>query len=140
MSFTLEETTIADIHVALRAGELTCVGLVDAYLARIDAYDRNGPALNSIVTVNPTARDEAARLDAAFSASGQFEGALYGVPIVVKDQAETAGIPTAFGSIALDGYVPAADATVIAKLRKAGAIILAKTAMPDFATDRKSVV
>lgn len=134
MSFELEETTIAVIHAALRAGETTCVGLLDAYLARIDAYDRHGPALNSVVTVNPTARDEAARLDAAFSASGQLQGPLHGVPIVVKDQAETAGIPTAFGSIALDGYVPDTDATVIAKLRRAGAIILAKTAMPDFAT------
>lgn len=134
MSFTVEETTIADIHAALRAGDVSCAELVDAYLARIEAYDRNGPALNSIVSVNPRARDDAARLDAAFSASGRFAGPLHGVPIVVKDQAETAGIPTAFGSVALKDYVPDADATVIAKLRAAGAIILAKTAMPDFAT------
>ena len=134
MSFKLEETTIAKIHNALRAGEVTCVDLVEGYLARIEAYDRSGPTLNSIVTVNPHARDEAARLDAQLAASGQLSGPLHGIPIVVKDQAETAGIMTCFGSIALDGYIPNKDATAIAKLHAAGAIILAKTAMPDFAT------
>ena len=134
MSFKLEETTIAKIHTALRAGEVTCVDLVEGYLARIEAYDRSGPTLNAIVTVNPHARDEAARLDAELVASGQLSGPLHGIPIVVKDQAETAGIMTCFGSIALDGYIPDKDATAIAKLRAAGAIILAKTAMPDFAT------
>ncbi len=134
MSFKLEETTISKIHAALHAGEVTCAELVAGYLARIEAYDRSGPTINSIVTVNPHAQDEAARLDAQFSASGQLSGPLHGVPIVVKDQAETAGIMTCFGSIALDGYIPTKDATAIAKLHAAGAIILAKTSMPDFAT------
>ena len=134
MSFKLEETTIAKIHTALRAGEVTCVDLVEGYLARIEAYDRSGPRINSIVTVNPQARDEAARLDAEFAASGRLSGPLHGVPIVVKDQVETAGLMTTFGSIALDGYLPETDATVITKLRAAGAIILAKTTLPDFAT------
>lgn len=134
MGFTLEETTIAAIHTALRTGEVSCVELVAGYLARIDAYDRSGPTINSIVTVNPHAQDEAARLDAEFTASGVFSGPLHGVPIVVKDQIETAGVMTTFGSIALDGYVPDTDATAIRQLRAAGAIILAKTAMPDFAT------
>ncbi len=134
MSFKLEETTIAKIHNVLRTGEVTCVGLVEGYLARIEAYDRSGPTINSIVTVNPQARDEAARLDAEFAASGRLSGPLHGVPIVVKDQVETAGLMTTFGSIALDGYLPETDATVITKLRAAGAIILAKTTLPDFAT------
>ena len=134
MPFTLEEATISAIHTALRAGELSCAELVAGYLARIDAYDRSGPTINSIVTVNPRAQDEAAQLDAEFAASGTFSGPLHGVPIVVKDQVETAGIMTTFGSIALDGYVPDTDATAIRQLRAAGAIILAKTAMPDFAT------
>ena len=134
MSFRLEETTIAQIQAALQAGTVSCVELVDGYLARIAAYDRSGPHLNSIVTVNPLARDEAARLDAGLAASGSLSGPLHGVPIVVKDQVETAGIMTTFGSIALDGYIPNTDATAITKLRAAGAIILAKTAMPDFAT------
>ncbi len=134
MSFKLEETTIAKIHTALRAGEVTCVDLVEGYLARIETYDRGGPTINAIVTVNPHARDEAARLDAEFAASGRLSGPLHGVPIVVKDQVETAGLMTTFGSIALDGYLPETDATAITKLRAAGAIILAKTTLPDFAT------
>ncbi len=134
MSFKLEETTISKIHAALRAGEVTCAELVAGYLARIEAYDRSGPTINSIVTVNPRAQDEAARLDAQFATSGQLSGPLHGVPIVVKDQAETAGIMTCFGSIALDGYIPDKDATAVAKLHAAGAIILAKTTLPDFAT------
>ena len=134
MSLRLEETTVAQIQDALQAGAVSCVELVDGYLARIAAYDRGGPRLNSIVTVNPLARDEAARLDAELAASGSLSGSLHGVPVVVKDQVETAGIMTTFGSIALDGYIPDTDATAITKLRAAGAIILAKTAMPDFAT------
>ena len=134
MAFMLEETTISKIHAALRAGEITSAELVAGYLVRIEAYDRSGPAINSIVTVNPHAQDEAARLDAQFATSGQLSGPLHGVPIVVKDQAETAGIMTCFGSIALDGYIPNTDATAVAKLHAAGAIILAKTALPDFAT------
>ena len=134
MAFKLEETTISEIHAALCAGEVTCAELVAGYLARIEAYDRSGPTINSIVTVNPRAQDEAARLDAQFATSGQLSGPLHGVPIVVKDQAETAGIMTCFGSIALDGYIPDKDATAVARLHAAGAIILAKTALPDFAT------
>lgn len=134
MAFTLEETTISKIHAAIQAGEVTCAEIVAGYLARIEAYDRSGPTINSIVTVNPHAQAEAARLDAAFAQSGTLSGPLHGVPVVVKDQVETAGIMTTFGSIALDGYIPDTDATAITKLRAAGAIILAKTAMPDFAT------
>jgi amidase len=134
MAFKLEETTIADIHEAYQSGDLTCADLVARYLARIEAYDRSGPTLNSIITVNPKAAEEAAALDAGFAASGALSGPLHGIPIVVKDQAETKGIMTTFGSIAMDGYMPEKDATVITKLRDAGAVILAKTAMPDFAT------
>ncbi len=134
MAFRLEETTIADIHAAYRSGALTAVELVSRYLARIAAFDRSGPRLNSIVTVNPRAEEEAARLDAAFVRSRERSGPLHGVPIVVKDQVETAGVTTTFGSIAAEGYVPDKDATVVRRLREAGAIILAKTAMPDFAT------
>ena len=134
MTFQLEETTISKIHTAIRAGELTAVDLVDGYRARIAAYDQSGPTLNSIITVNSVARDDAARLDGDYARTGEFVGSLHGIPIVVKDQAETAGLMTTFGSIAMDGYIPEKDATAIAKLREAGAIILAKTAMPDFAT------
>jgi len=134
MSFKLEETTIADIHGAYRSGDLTCADLVTGYLARIEAYDRSGPRLNSIITVNPKVDDEAAEIDTDYAKSGKFSGPLHGIPVVVKDQAETKGIMTTFGSIAMDGYMPEKDATAITKLREAGAIILAKTTMPDFAT------
>jgi Asp-tRNA(Asn)/Glu-tRNA(Gln) amidotransferase A subunit family amidase len=134
MSFQLEETTIAAIHAAFRTGELTCTDLVRRYLARIEAYDKTGPTLNSIITVNPRALEEAKAQDEGYARTKSFKGALHGIPVVVKDQAETAGIMTTFGSIAADGYVPAKDATAVGRLRAAGAIILAKTTMPDWAT------
>lgn len=134
MAFRIEETTIDDIHAGYRSGAISAVELVSRYLARIEAYDRKGPALNSVITVNANAEAEAAKLDAAFKSKRDLIGPLHGIPVVVKDQAETAGIQTTFGSIAAKGYVPSKDATAIRKLREAGAIILAKTAMPDWAT------
>lgn len=133
-TFTLTEATIDDIHVAYRANALTCVELVQRYLDRIAAYDKSGAALNAYVTLNPDALTEAARLDAALRKTGKFVGPLHGIPVAVKDQVETKGIPTSFGSIALQGYVPKEDATIVAKLKEAGAIILGKTTLPDFAT------
>jgi Asp-tRNA(Asn)/Glu-tRNA(Gln) amidotransferase A subunit family amidase len=96
--FRLEEATIDDIHSAFRSGELTCRGLVELYLARIEAYDRSGPELNAILTLNPRALEEAEDLDRSFERNGEFVGPLHGVPVLVKDQAETAGIRTTFGS------------------------------------------
>ena len=134
MAFTIEETTIADIHAGYANGTVTVTALVQAYLERIERLDRAGPALNSVIDVNPGALDEAARLDAAYGDRRQLSGALHGIPVMVKDQVETVDIPTTFGSIAMDGYRPRRDASIITRLREAGAIILAKTTMPDFAT------
>ena len=92
-----------------------------------------GAMLQAVVTVNPRAHDEAAARDESFAATGRLSGPLHGVPVLVKDQAETAGLRTTFGSILFDGYVPQTDATLVTKLRDAGAVILAKTAMCDFA-------
>ena len=92
MAFTLEETTIRDIHDAFRAGTLTSVSLTQAYLDRIGAYDQKGPALNAYVTLNPNALAQAAQLDAAFVKDRKFIGPLHGIPVAVKDQAETKGI------------------------------------------------
>ena len=108
-SFALEETTIDQIHDAYRGKTLTCVELVQGYLDRIAAYDQKGPALNAFVALNADALTEAAALDAAFQRSGKLSGPLHGIPIAVKDQAETKGIPTSFGSIAIKGYVPKED-------------------------------
>jgi amidase len=133
-TFSLTEATIDDIHAAYRTNGLTCVELVQRYLDRIAAYDKAGPELNAYVTINADALTEAARLDAAYRKTGKLSGPLHGIPVAVKDQAETKGIPTSFGSIAIKGYVPKEDATIVAKLKQAGAIILGKTALPDFAT------
>ena len=102
MAFRVEETTIAGIHAAYRSGDLTAAELVSRYLARIEAYDRNGPALNSVINVNPKAVEEAEALDEAF-ANGGLTGPLHGIPVIVKDQIETADIVTTFGSAAAAG-------------------------------------
>jgi amidase len=132
--FRLEEVTIDDIHSAFRSGEITCRGLVELYLARTEAYDKSGPELNSILTLNPKALEEAEGLDRSFERNGEFVGPLHGIPVLVKDQAETAGIRTTFGSVAFEDYVPQEDATAVRRLKEAGAVILAKTNLPDFAT------
>src|SRR3954451_20824530 len=123
------EATIASIHAAYRERELSAVELTRAYLDRIDAYDRGGPALNSIVTTSEHALARAEQLDGQ-----EPTGALHGIPIVLKDNINTSDLPTAYGSIAMQGYRPPADATVARRLRDAGAIVLAKTTLPDWAT------
>ena len=133
-SFRLEEATIADIHSAFRSGELTCRRLVELYLARIEAYDNSGPQLNAIITINPNILQEAEELDHSFQQYREFAGPLHGIPVLVKDQAETVGIRTTFGSIAFEDYTPEEDATAVKRLKEAGAVILAKTNLPDFAT------
>jgi amidase len=127
------ELTIAAFHAGLRTGEICAAELVDWYLARIEAHNLEGVELQAVVTVNPRARDEAVARDEFLASEGKLCGPLHGVPVLVKDQAETAGLRTTFGSILFTGYVPDEDATVVAKLKDAGAVILAKTAMCDFA-------
>ncbi|MEF8891764.1 MAG: amidase, partial [Haloferacaceae archaeon] len=132
MDETVPEATIAELHEAMRAGALTSEALVERYLDRIAAYDRDGPALNAVVTVNDGALDRARRLDERFAADG-LVGPLHGIPVLVKDQALTAGVETTFGSEAFADYVPAEDATIVERLKRAGAVVLAKTALPDWA-------
>src|SRR5437016_959956 len=123
--FHLEEATIDSVHNAYRSGRLTSHQLVQLYLNRIEAYDKKGPAINAIITVNPKALEEADRLDAAFKASG-FVGPLHGIPVILKDQFDAKGMPTTLGSILFKDYYPDRDSFVAEKHRKAGAIILAK--------------
>ena len=127
------ELTIAAFHAALRDREITAAELVNWYLERIEAQNHAGAELQAVVTVNPRAREDAAARDEFLATEGRLCGPLHGVPVLVKDQAETAGLRTTFGSILLTGYIPEKDATVVAKLKDAGAVILAKTAMCDFA-------
>jgi Asp-tRNA(Asn)/Glu-tRNA(Gln) amidotransferase A subunit family amidase len=130
--FTVEETTIADIHAAFRSGALTCRTLVSSYLARIDAYDKKGPALNSLVVVNPDALRTADSLDARYRQGGPT-GPLHCVPMIVKDNFETRDLPTTAGSLALQGFVSTKDAFQVRRIREAGAIVLAKSNMAEWA-------
>lgn len=130
--FHVEEASIADIHAAMDAGRLTCRALVEQYLRRIDAFDKNGPALNAIVQVNPNALDEAAALDHRFAAGGRT-GPLHCVPMIVKDNFETIGLQSANGSLALAGFVSAKDAFLVRRVKEAGAIVLAKSNMAEWA-------
>ena len=128
MSFNILETTIEQVHAAYKSGELTCCQLVQMYLDRIEAYDKKGPAINAIITLNPDALKEADRLDAAFKSSG-FVGSLHGIPIIMKDQGDATPMPTTLGSLLFKDHYPDRDAFVVDKLKKAGAIILAKSTL-----------
>lgn len=128
----VKEASIADIHKAMKAGELTARELVQMYLDRIEAYDKKGPFLNSIIGINPRALQVAAELDKKFVESG-FVGPLHGIPVIVKDNFDTYDMPTTNGILALKDSVPPDDAYMIRKLREAGAIILAKANMAEFA-------
>ena len=130
--FQVVEASVADIHAAFARGTLTARALTQQYLDRIEAYDQRGPSLNSIITINPHALEDAARLDAQFKRTGPV-GPLHGIPILVKDEIDTAGMPTTLGTLVFRDYRPPADAFVVARLRKAGAIILGKTTLSEFA-------
>jgi Asp-tRNA(Asn)/Glu-tRNA(Gln) amidotransferase A subunit family amidase len=130
-SFPLMEATVADIHAAYRSKQLTSRQLVQLYLDRIAAYDKRGPEINSIITLNPKALEEADKLDAAFRTTG-LVGPLHGIPVILKDQIDARGTPTTLGSILLKDYYPDRDAFVVEKLKKAGAIILAKATLGEF--------
>lgn len=128
----LEETTIARVHAQMKSGRLTCSALVDFYLRRIEAYDKNGPSLNSITVVNPDARLQASALDARYKATGPV-GPLHCVPAIVKDNFETIGLQTAAGSLALKDFDPQRDAFQVRRIKEAGAIVLAKSNMAEWA-------
>ena len=126
--FEILETTIADIHGAFEAGTLTARKLVEMYFERIESYDQNGPAINSLISLNPRAMAEADRLDAGFKASG-LTGPLHGIPIVMKDQGDVAEMPTTMGSVLFKDHMPGRDCFVVAKLKAAGAIFIAKATL-----------
>jgi Asp-tRNA(Asn)/Glu-tRNA(Gln) amidotransferase A subunit family amidase len=117
----------------MKAGQLACRQLVEAYLARIDAYDKRGPALNALQHVNARALQEADRLDAAYK-SGGATGPLHCIPVLVKDQVETSDMPTTYGSAAFAGFMSQRDATIVERMKRAGAVILGKTTMGEFAS------
>lgn len=127
-AFNILEATIDDIHGAYRSGAMTCRELVQAYLDRIAKFDKHGPAINALITVNSEALDEAERLDAAYKASGPV-GSLHGIPVIIKDQADVKGMPTTLGSLLFKNYYPDRESFVAEKLRQAGAVILGKATL-----------
>ncbi|WP_419164266.1 amidase [Candidatus Palauibacter sp.] len=137
-TFDVAEASIPDLQAALESGRVTSIELVDAYLARISAYDGSGPMLNAIVREHPDAREQAASLDRE-RAAGQVRGPLHGIPILLKDNYDTFDMPTTGSTLALAGSVPPDDAFQVRKLREAGAIILAKTNMHELAAGITSI-
>ena len=132
-SIDLDSATIADLNAAFNAGTLTAEKLVQLCLARIKAYDRQGPSLRAVITINPKALEVARALDAERKAKGP-RSPLHGIPIVLKDNYDTFDLPTTGGSVLLEGSVPPDDAFVVKKLRAAGAVILAKVNLSEFAS------
>jgi amidase len=129
----LDAATIADFNAAFNGGTLSAEQLVKMCLARIEAYDRKGPTLRAVITINPKAIETARALDAERKSKGP-RSPLHGVPVVLKDNLDTADMPTTGGSVLLEGSVPPDDAFLVRKLRAAGAIILAKVNMSEFAS------
>ena len=138
LPFEVWEASIPELQAALESGAATSVDLVDAYIARIAAYDPAGPTLNAIVRPHPEAREQARRLDAE-RASGRVRGPLHGIPILLKDNYDTFDMPTTGSTLALAGWTPPDDAFQVGKLREAGAIILAKTNMHELAAGITSI-
>lgn len=132
LPFELMEATVPELQAAMAEARVTSRDLVAMYLARIAAYDQEGPRLNAISAINANALAEAEALDAERWARGP-RGPLHGIPIVVKDNYNTSDMQTAAGSLSLQGFVPQGDAFIVQRLRQAGAIIIAKTNMHEFA-------
>jgi Asp-tRNA(Asn)/Glu-tRNA(Gln) amidotransferase A subunit family amidase len=130
--FELHEATIAEIHVAMEAGRVTARQLVERSLERIEAFDKQGPAINAIITINPKALERADELDRVFQESG-LSGPLHGIPVIVKDNYDTADMPTSAGALALKDSYPPDDAFQVRRLREAGAIVLAKSNLAEWA-------
>lgn len=136
--FALEEATISDLQEMMVSGRATSESLVSLYLGRIEAIDRSGPGLNSVIEVNPDAREIARALDRERRDKGP-RGPLHGIPILIKDNIDTADrMATTAGSLALLGSKPARDAFVVERLRAAGAVILGKTNLSEWANFRST--
>src|ERR1044072_5154860 len=136
--FELEEITINDLQAGMKSGKYTARSLVESYLARIDEVDKNGPRVNSVIELNPDALAIADTLDKERREKGS-RGLLHGIPVLIKDNIDTADrMRTSAGSLALGESTPPKDSTVAQKLRQAGAVILGKTNLSEWANFRSS--
>jgi amidase len=138
-TFTLEEATVSSIHQAFAGGALTCAQLTKLYIDRIDAYNLQGPSLRAVLTVNPKAMETAAAMDRQYQANPSNAGPLHCIPIVLKDNFNTADMATSGGHISMKDSRPTADAFTVARMRKAGALMLAKTNLQEFARGGMSI-
>lgn len=132
-NFNLMETTVAKIHEAYLNGSITCRELAEQYIRRIEAYNHKGPAINAIICINPRVYEEAEWFDNYVKEHHALCGPLHGIPTILKDNFETGGWETTSGAIALKGWIPEKDGFVVDKLRKAGALLLAKANQHEFA-------
>ena len=132
-SIDLDAATIADVNAAFAKGTLTSERLTQMFLSRIDAYDRKGPMLRAVILVNPKALETARAMDAERKTKGP-RSPLHGIPVIIKDNIDTADMPTTGGSVMLEGWTPPDDAFVVRKLRDAGAVIIAKANLSEFAS------
>src|SRR3979411_3149426 len=137
-AFELDEATIAELQSGMAAGKYTAHSLARKYLDRIDSVDKHGPAINSVIELNPDALSIANDLDKERKAKGP-RGPLHGVPVLIKDNIDTHDrMTTTAGSLALGGSIPLQDSSVARKLREAGAVILGKTNLSEWANFRSS--
>jgi amidase len=133
----LEEITIDELRTGYENGDFTIAQVTQAYLDRIEAVDKNGPALNSVLTVNTNAMSVAEELDAE-AQEGNYRGPLHGIPILLKDNINTSDMPTTAGSRFMEGSVPPSDAFITQLLREQGAVILGKTNLSEWANFHSS--
>lgn len=127
----MDQLTVQKAHAAFKNKQFTTRGLVEYYLNRIRLYDKQGPSLNAVLAITADrALAEADRLDEHLEQNRTFVGPLHGIPVLIKDQAETEGVVTTYGSIIFKDHVPKGDATVVKRLKDAGAVVIAKTTLP----------
>lgn len=132
-NFPVEEISIEQLHAAYKTGKTNAVEVVQQHLERIAAYDKQGPLLNSLVTVNAKALQEAAALDVKLKQTGKFVGPLHGVPVIIKDNVDVIGMPMTSGFQGWKNFMPSSDATLAKKIRDAGGIVIAKASLSEFA-------
>ena len=137
--FQFQEATVSSVHAALESGALTCTQLTRLYLDRIEAYNLKGPALRAIITVNPKAMEIAGGMDRAYAANRAGAGPLHCIPVILKDNFNTFDMPTTGGNVSMKDSMAPADAFTVDRIRKAGALILAKANLQEFARGGMSV-
>ena len=133
IAFNPVEATIADVHASIKTKGATCTEIVKSYLDRIEAYDKQGPTLNSVITVNKNALTDAKALDDYFAQTGQLKGDLHCVTVLPKDNIDTFDMPNTAGSPALANNIATDDAYIIKRIREQGGIILGKANLDEFA-------